>query len=71
MNGPPMWCSEHMEPLCPRHTAEIDAPWLADLSAAIRDYLTTETDVSSPSFHATALTHRLAARVTPPGQDRP
>ena len=46
--------------------AEKDAAALADLSAAIRDYLTNETDVTSPSFHATALTHRIAGHVLPP-----
>ena len=39
------------------------AGYLADLSSVIRDYLSSQTDVSSPSFHATALASRLAARV--------
>lgn len=50
------------------HNAENDAAAWADLSAVIRDYLTTETDVSMPSFHATALTHRIAGHVFPPAK---
>ena len=45
-----------------------DAALLADISAVIREYLTEQTDVSAPSFHATALTHRLAIILTEMGQ---
>ena len=37
----------------------------ADMSAAIRHYLTEQTDISRPSFHATALTHALLFGDTP------
>lgn len=38
-----------------------DAETLADLSALIRDYLVGESDVTRPSFHATALTTAIAS----------
>lgn len=35
-----------------------------DMAVLIRDYLTEETDCTSPSFHATALASRIAPNVT-------
>lgn len=40
------------------------AAHFADISAVIRDYLTNKTDATRPSFHATALTHRLIPVLT-------
>jgi hypothetical protein len=37
----------------------LDAETLAEVSQVIRAYLMDETDVTRPSFHATALTVRL------------
>lgn len=48
------------------HMPETEAVRLAAISAEIREYLTAETDVTRPGFHATALTHRLAHLLTPP-----
>lgn len=36
----------------------------ADLSASIRDYLTTRTDVTQPSFHATWIVSQIVAQHT-------
>lgn len=54
-----------------QHPVDYDAPRVyADLAALIRDYLTNEAQIDSPSFHATSIAYRIAAAgycVYPPG----